>query len=190
MKIQILNEDPKIVLNRNFLNEEEVNFLLSKNNFERSTVIGEYKDSLTANARTSQTYQDNKDEFREIRKKVYSFLNSIGFNYAFENYEGMQLIRYEKGQEFINHYDFLNFDPNNKKYDNERVGTVIIYLREPIEGGRTIFNKLDVSVTGHPGDLLFFRYDSNLRNDTLHTGEKVLEGVKIIATMFIREKRW
>lgn len=188
--MKILNQDPFIAFKEDFLTSDELLFMLNKNTFEKSTVFGNGNKVEIANARTSETYQDLNDDLRPIREKVFNILSSVGFDYPFENYEGMQLIKYEEGQEFVNHYDFLNIDPNNKIHKNERVGTVIIYLKQPISGGRTIFNNLDIAVESKNKGLLFFRYDGKSRNETLHTGEKVLEGTKIIATMFIRESRW
>jgi hypothetical protein len=182
MDYKILNEKPQIILKKSFLNESEISRILENNRFSKSTIVKDGVVSISER-RTSETYEDKKGELKFLAKKIFKFLISIGFDYSPNNYENIQLIKYEAGREFKTHHDFLSVQ-------NDRVGTVIIYLKKPIEGGKTIFDELDIQVEGDPGDLLFFRYDNDLKEKTLHSGEKVLEGTKIIATMFIRGSKF
>lgn len=188
---KIINENPLIVLKESFLSEKEINLLLEIKHFVPSRTIGAGQQKGTiSNFRTSKNYFERNNEFYNIKQKVFDFLKTLNFNYGFENYEKLQVLKYEVGDVFNNHHDYFNFSLNDsdKIEENERVGTVLIYLKKPKQGGETYFNKLNIKVSGNPGDLLFFRYDNLLRDLTAHSGEEVLEGEKIIASLFIREE--
>lgn len=183
MEFKLLFEDPQIILKKSFLNKEEISLLLGVKKFSKNkaVIIGE------GSQRNSKSYFEKNEEFLSIKKKIFNFLSSIDFDYPFENYEEIRIIKYEEGQQFTRHYDFLNQNPEEKTHYNDRVATVLIYLEEPEIGGKTIFNDLDIEIIGESGDLLFYRYDTPLKFQTAHTGEKVLKGTKIILGVCIRE---
>jgi hypothetical protein len=183
---KILNKDPQIILELSFLNQEEIFLLLNIEEYSKNKVVMIGSDSV----RNSKTYIEKNNEFNSIKRKIFNFLNSIGFDYDFKNYEEIRIIKYEEGQEFTRHFDFFNQNPNADQVYNDRVATVLIYLEEPIKGGKTIFNDLNIEVSGEAGSLLFYRYDTPLKFQTAHTGEKVLKGTKIILGMCIREKEF
>ena len=186
MEFKLLNNNPQVIFKESFLTKEEISLLLEIKDFSKNKAvrIGE------GSERSSKTYFEKNQEFISIKKKIFNFLSSINFNYSFENYEEIRIIKYEEGQQFTRHYDFLNQNPKESTVYNDRVATVLIYLKEPEEGGKTIFNDLNIEVTGKSGDLLFYRYDTPLKFQTAHTGEKVLKGTKIILGMCVREKTY
>lgn len=186
MKLKFLNNNPQIILKESFLNEKEISLLLGIKNFSKNKAV---RIGL-GSERSSKTYFEKNEEFITIKKKIFNFLNSINFNYSFENYEEIRIIKYEEGEQFTRHYDFLNQNPKESLVYNDRVATVLIYLKEPEEGGKTIFNDLNIEITGKSGDLLFYRYDTPLKFQTSHTGEKVLKGTKTILGMCIKEKTY
>lgn len=186
IKIQVLNKNPHIVLKKSFLSNKDIQTLLEVNEFSKSK--GVVIDSNSQ--RNSKTYREKNNEFISIKKKIFNFLKTLDFNYSFNNYEEIRIMKYEEGQQFTRHYDFFNQDPKEKLRYNDRVATVLIYLKEPEEGGATKFNDLNIKVKGKVGDLLFYRYDNDLKFQTSHTGEKVLKGNKIILGLCIREKEF
>ena len=66
--------------------------------------------------------------------------------WPYENGEGLQVLRYRHGAQYVPHYDY--FDPAQPgtprilQRGGQRVGTIVMYLRTPERGGATIFPML------------------------------------------------
>lgn len=110
-------------------------------------------------------------------------------------FEPAQILRYEVGQEFVPHVDFL--DPDRPGYANElarqgqRIATFLIYLNEDYEGGETVFPSIDVNIRGRTGDALFWaNLDQQHRPDPLtkHAGLPPTSGEKWVFSQWIRER--
>ena len=109
-------------------------------------------------------------------------------------FEPTQVLRYEVGQEFKPHYDFL--DPGNLAYGDQarfgqRIATFLIYLNEDFEGGETDFPKVEIRYRGRAGDAIFFaNVDGAGRPDplTLHAGLPPTSGEKWILSQWIRDR--
>ena len=99
--------------------------------------------------------------------------------------EPLQLLRYKIGQQFRPHVDAISGD-------NRRPFTVLLYLNDGYAGGETLFVRTGLEVKGRTGDVLVF---SNLGEDgsaeplSAHAGLPVREGIKFIASRWIRERR-
>ncbi len=99
--------------------------------------------------------------------------------------ESLAILRYRPGQQFRLHSDTL---PSTR---NQRVATVLVYLNEGFEGGRTTFPAYRLDITPRAGDAIVFRnVDSNGAPDPTkrHSGEPVLRGTKWLATRWIRAR--
>jgi hypothetical protein len=109
-------------------------------------------------------------------------------------FEPTQVLRYEVGQEFKPHHDFL--DPGNLAYGDQarfgqRIATFLIYLNEEFEGGETDFPKVEVRYRGRTGDAIFFaNVDGGGKPDplTLHAGLPPTSGEKWILSQWIRDR--
>ena len=105
----------------------------------------------------------------------------------YEQGEPLQLLYYERGDEYRPHLDAL---PGEK---NQRIMTVIIYLSDSYEGGQTHFLRTNFSFKGRKGDALIF---ANVLSDgrpdplSIHCGKPVLSGTKLIASRWIRQARF
>lgn len=113
-------------------------------------------------------------------------------NWPVENGEGMQVLHYRAGAEYKPHYDY--FDPAEPgtptllRRGGQRVGTLIMYLNNPVSGGGTSFPDAGLDVLPQRGHAVFFRYDRpSPATRTLHGGAPVVEGDKWIATKWLRE---
>lgn len=105
----------------------------------------------------------------------------------FDQGEAMQILRYQPGQEYRPHLDFV------RASDNSRVLTALIYLNEDYEGGETFFLKTALKVKGRKGDVLVFRSaakDGGPDPLSEHAGLPVTSGTKYLASRWIREKSW
>ena len=107
--------------------------------------------------------------------------------------EFLQLLRYQNGQEYRPHRDYLPpslITPLEDGGAGQRESTVIVYLNDVENGGETEFLELDKKIVPKMGRVLAFR---NLHTDgspdtrTLHAGLPVTSGTKWIATMWIHE---
>jgi prolyl 4-hydroxylase len=105
--------------------------------------------------------------------------------------EGMQVLHYRPGAEYKPHYDY--FDPAQPgtpailQRGGQRVGTLVMYLNDPVRGGGTTFPDLGLEVAPVRGNAVFFSYDRpDPATRTLHGGAPVLEGEKWVATKWLR----
>lgn len=75
-----------------------------------------------------------------------------------------------------------------KKFGGNRIGTLLVYLTDDFEGGSTSFPNIPASFRPRAGDAVFWRYDE-CPPWALHSGQPVTSGHKMIATVWIREKK-
>ena len=116
-------------------------------------------------------------------------------NWPVEHGEGLQVLRYGPGTEYKPHYDY--FDPHQPgtasllARGGQRVGTVVMYLNEPQQGGATIFPDVGFEVAPQRGNAVFFSYARpHPGTRTLHGGAPVRAGEKWIATKWLREREF
>ncbi|MFD1611749.1 2OG-Fe(II) oxygenase [Sphingomonas tabacisoli] len=98
--------------------------------------------------------------------------------------ESLQVLRYGPGQQYRPHLDAV------PGLDNQRAWTMLVTLNEGYEGGETVFPDSEIRLRGRRGDAFLFRnIDSDGRPDrtSLHAGAPVTEGVKLIASRWIRQ---
>jgi prolyl 4-hydroxylase len=106
---------------------------------------------------------------------------------AVDQGEPLQVLRYSPGQEYRPHFDALPAG------ENQRIVTVLVYLNAGYEGGETEFSRTGVRFAGGTGDALLFRNAlPNGAPDEMsqHAGLPVRSGEKLIATRWIRERRF
>ena len=111
------------------------------------------------------------------------------------NGEGLQVLHYQPGAEYKPHHDY--FDPAQPGMaavlarGGQRVGTLVIYLNTPEQGGATTFLDVGLAVAPIKGNAVFFSYDRPHANTrTLHGGAPVLAGEKWVATKWLREREF
>ncbi len=111
----------------------------------------------------------------------------------FENAEPLSLLRYQPGQEYRPHRDYLapSFlaTPEGQRL-GQRTHTVFVYLTDVAQGGETDFPGLSVRIRPQQGRAVMFRnVDGDGRPDprSLHAGMPVIEGEKWLGTLWLRE---
>jgi prolyl 4-hydroxylase len=124
-----------------------------------------------------------------FRNKTKRFLESNGLDFNIE-YEDIQVAKYDKDGYYHHHFDGDDCDDACPR--NQRIATMIVYLKEPEHGGETDFPELKKRVKPKKGSALFFWVADpttrKLYKETLHAGMPVKKGEKIIATQWIRSK--
>jgi hypothetical protein len=111
-------------------------------------------------------------------------------------FEPAQIMRYQVGEEFRPHHDFLDpahggHGPQLARF-GQRIATFLIYLNDDFEGGETVFPKTGFRYRGRRGDaLLFANVDAATRAPdplTLHAGLAPTRGEKWIFSQWIRDR--
>lgn len=104
-----------------------------------------------------------------------------------ESGEPLHILRYLPGEQYRPHLDAL------PGVGNQRHWTALIYLNKGYGGGETRFDMLGIAAKGQIGDALVFRdVTADGRGDprTRHAGLPVTDGVKWLATRWIRQRRY
>ncbi|HJV82831.1 2OG-Fe(II) oxygenase [Noviherbaspirillum sp.] len=189
---------PRIVLLGNVLSHEECDLLIryGEQRLERSPVVADKDGSNEVTAyRTSRGAMLQRGE-TELVARIEARLAAL-VHWPVENGEGMQLLRYEKGNEYRPHFDW--FDPalpgprKHLERGGQRVGTIVTYLSDVEQGGGTSFPNLGLQVQPKKGCSVFFANTDPYGTPdqkTLHAGEPVEKGVKFIATKWLREREY
>lgn len=110
--------------------------------------------------------------------------------------EALSVLAYRAGDQYRAHFDFLTDDNGPASADlarrGQRIATTLVRLNDGFEGGATVFPRLGISWKGASGEALTFR---NVRSDgngderSLHAGEEVTSGMKLMASLWLRERQ-
>lgn len=189
-------QHPRVVVFRSLLSDDECEALieLARPRLSRSeTVVNRTGGSEVNAARTSQGMFFTRGEgelVRAIEARIEALLN-----WPAERGEGLQVLRYGVGAEYRPHFDY--FDPGQPgsqpilKRGGQRVGTVLMYLNTPQEGGATTFPDAGIEVQALRGNAVFFAYGQpSPLTRTLHGGAPVTSGEKWVATKWLRAGRF
>jgi len=111
------------------------------------------------------------------------------------NAEPFAMLRYRHGQEYREHYDFINPDSGEAGQEiskkGQRLATIFCYLNDVAEGGESHFPKLNYKVKPKQGRAVMFRNATDEVTpifDSLHASLPVVEGEKWLATLWLRSK--
>jgi TPR repeat protein len=114
----------------------------------------------------------------------------------YENGEMLSILRYDIGQEYTPHFDFLGSknDPA-AQYETagQRVRTLLVYLNTDYDGGETEFLSNRLKVKGNVGDAVLFHNVDAAGNPDLssrHAGLPVTRGTKWLASKWFRERAY
>ncbi|WP_200844002.1 2OG-Fe(II) oxygenase [Pantoea sp. 18069] len=187
---------PRVVLFGQILSDAECEALIAaaRPRLSRSLTVETASGGEEINAdRTSDGMFFQRGELplvQQLEERIARLLN-----WPIENGEGLQVLRYGRGAEYKPHHDY--FDPTEPgtasivRRGGQRVGTLIIYLNEPMQGGATIFPEVPLQVVPQRGHAVFFSYDRpDVTTRTLHGGAPVILGEKWIATKWLRQGRF
>jgi hypothetical protein len=184
--------EPPVKILENFLASEDCKYLIETYDskvFSSRVVINTADGKSmpdTHSSRTSSTFFIPNDDkvIVELRKKVSDFLSVDS-----KNIEGIQFLRYRKGERYLWHHDFLK----GENITNQRTDTIIVYLNdlEETDGGATGFFHYKMKVCPKEGRGAWFKNcDANgqLIKESLHAGEEILTDItKYALNIWIRQ---
>lgn len=112
-----------------------------------------------------------------------------------ENGEGFALLRYQVGQQYLPHCDWIDPEREATRADlarwGQRIATCVVYLNDGFEGGKTEFPRLGLELRGGVGDA--FIWDNVLPSGavdplTLHAGRPPTQGMKYLLSKWMRDR--
>lgn len=109
--------------------------------------------------------------------------------------EPLIFYRYQTGEEFKWHHDYVVSDANSVKEElavfGQRVRTSVLYLNDQFSGGETRFKHWNKAIKPPRGAMVTFNNltsDGTPLRESLHAGSPVTEGEKWVATLWSRQK--
>ena len=188
--------NPRVVVFGNLLSDEECDALIAaaEPRLARSLTVATQTGGEEVNAdRTSDGMFFQRGEgplIQRIEARIARLLR-----WPLENGEGLQVLHDRPGAEYKPHYDYVNpgepGTPTILRRGGQRVGTLVMYLNTPQQGGGTTFPDVHLEVAAQRGNAVFFSYERpDPSTHTLHGGAPVLAGEKWVATKWLREREF
>lgn len=196
VRVLLSMRNPRVVVFGDFMSDAECDELvaLAAPRLARSETVDISTGGSEVNeARTSRGMFFGRGE-AELLRRIEARIAAL-VHWPVENGEGVQVLHYRPGAEYKPHYDY--FDPAQPgtptilKRGGQRVGTLVMYLNTPQQGGGTTFPDVQLEVAPIKGNAVFFSYDrADPSSRSLHGGAPVLAGEKWVATKWMREGRF
>ena len=186
----------KINVYEDFLTKEECNVIieLARPLLERSGVVQE--NSISDDRTSTGVFLDTN--MHPVLEKISKKVSEIT-NIPIENQEDIQVVNYQKGQYYNEHYDQC-FEDTKECEENTKSGrrknTFFIYLNNVEEGGFTGFPNISKKVIPKLGRAVswnnILESDGNIINDpcSLHIGIKPDKGEKWALTVWSRDRKY
>ena len=197
-KLLFVCDKPVVAIMDHFLSAQECEALIAvaDSKLEEATVVdpatGNHVQHQHRTSRNAAFARGENDLIRTIEARIAQTIA-----WPVENGEGLQVLRYDLGGEYKAHYDY--FDTKSagglKHLENggQRVGTFLIYLSDVEGGGGTRFPSMHFEVRPKAGMALYFANmltDGSVDPKSLHAGVPVTEGVKYLASKWLRERQY
>ena len=171
------------------LSEESEHLLkLAENLFIRSETKALNGTDVQIAGRTSQSAYLHKFKndtiISGIIKRLCNYLNNT---VTPENFEGLQVVKYEPGNFYRGHHDFFKHETIEKL--GQRKYTFFGYLNDDFEGGETEFPKLKIKIKPVKGALAFWVNcitERDCYDESLHGGLPPTKGIKYGLNIWIK----
>ena len=183
-------DGPWIVQFENFVSEEEAQVLIdagSRKGYARSADVGEEnpdgtheenvnKDRTSENAWCDESLCNEDPIILPVIERIANVTET-----TVANSEHLQLLRYEPGQFYKQHHDYIEYQ--QELPCGPRALTLFLYLNDVEEGGGTRFPKFDITVQPKKGNAILWPSvldDEPEKKDprTDHEALEVTKGIK------------
>ena len=181
-----------------FIKDHEIEEIkrLSKGKLKRATVFGEHG-IIESDVRTSSTCFENIRD-NPILKNLTERVSKVS-KYPIKNQEELQIVHYNNGEYYKQHFDDCWENSKACNDDHKRGGhrmmTALMYLTDVEGGGETSFPALGIKVKPKKGRLALFqptvkKKDGKVVNHpcSLHAALPPTKGEKMTTTIWSREK--
>jgi prolyl 4-hydroxylase len=210
LKLTVTSVAPRVLEIDNFLSEFECRFLIQaakQKGLHASTVEGASGvDTQTRSSDTAWLSRQSNSIIDNIYRRAADVLQiseslmrhasphheKIASHHSIS--EEIQLVRYQKNQEYTPHHDFI-YPSITNRHQPSRFATLLMYLQEPKKGGETTFPR-SIQSTNHEGltvtpkigkAILFYNMlpDGNVDDLSQHGSKAVEKGEKWIANLWV-----
>ncbi|KAL7567681.1 hypothetical protein ACA910_012020 [Epithemia clementina (nom. ined.)] len=192
-----IKDGPWVVVLDDFMTSEECDTLRdlgATEGYQRSEDVGERKFDGTFSSKQS-TGRTSSNAWctmacweHNVTKAVHDRMERL-LQIPTGNYEYLQLLKYEVGQFYETHHDYI--DHHLERFEGVRILTIFLYLNDVEEGGGTNFpNNYNMTVEPRKGRALLWPSVLNENPDkkdlrTEHQALPVLSGIKYGANAWI-----
>lgn len=190
---ETISHNPRVKVFHDFLSADECEALIreGEGGLSPSMVIGKDGKSESSAARSSSgTFLTTHSELLRVIERRIARVTML----PVENQEALYLLRYEKGQQYQLHPDYMSTETWPaadlvNRMGGQRVATFLMYLNDVEEGGGTRFAKGGIQVKAKRGQALFWYNlyaNASVDPNSWHEGLPVEKGIKFVATCWIR----
>ena len=137
--IEQISWSPRAQVYHNFLTPEECDHLIAIARPKMS--VASVVDKKTGASKPSDVRTSTGHFLRRAEDPVVKRIEERIAAFAMipvDHGEGIQILRYERGQKYDPHFDYFT-DDENVKHGGQRVATVLMYLSDVERGGETVF---------------------------------------------------
>ena len=186
---------------KNVLNKEECDIIMqiSKNRLVRSSVISNNPISDIRTSKNTFLHKSNeKLPINDILEKIDNLTVKISGK-PIENQEPLQVVKYDKDQQYKSHYDCCvphesELCIEDAKKFGYRHSTFLLYLNDVEHGGETEFPLLKYKFKPKMGCGIFFfnlvKDESKFHVLSKHAGLPPLQDEKWVCNKWVRTKRY
>jgi len=124
---------------------------------------------------------------QDVREALLNRIASLT-NLPVENQEKPEIIRYNVGQHFSSHYDFLP----RVNAGGQRIFSVVVTLAAPDKGGELVFQAAKLRFTPERGKLVMWRNadeTGGILRESMHASFRVIQGTKWSLVTWVRAQR-
>ena len=192
-----VSNTPIVDLLQNFLTAEDADnvIAIAAGRFKPSTTLTNNA-NIRSNDRTSSSVflNSSNDAANQLLIKIKK-MAAAAAGVAQTYMEPLQVVKYEQGEYYREHYDYLDADSGEVKEFGQRTLTILVYLNtlEDSQGGGTRFHVLEHTVKPVKGNALLWHNVLAIGQTdprTLHSGEPILQPgvVKYAMNIWFRNK--
>lgn len=195
-EVEMLRTQPRILALRKLFTADECVYVSLKGlpMLRPARIVGRDGSSTVDAMRSNETAKFGLLE-ADVVVQSLDLRVAAALGHPAENGEGFALLRYQVGQQYLPHCDWIDPEREATRADLERwgqrVATCVVYLNDAFEGGTTEFPKLALEFRGNVGDA--FTWDNVLPTGavdplTLHAGRPPTQGMKYLLSKWMRDR--
>lgn len=183
INIVMVRYNPDIYIFDDVLSNEECNIIIEK-----------YIDNLSDSLISGTMIGKNANDFMTIIED--RIMKLVGWD--IDKTEPFNLMRYKESAEIIPpHYDWFDFTNTEirKAFSSggQRVGTIIQFLTDIVEGGRVEFPKLGLSIAPKAGRMIYIsniNKEGKVDENSFYGENNVMTGHKFVLYKYLRENKY
>lgn len=193
---QLRHEQPRIVALPGLLTADECIYVALKGlpMLRPAQVVGPDGRSVVDPIRSNETAKFGLLEADAVVQSL-DLRVAAALGHPAEHGEGFALLRYQVGQQYLPHCDWIDPQRDATRADlarwGQRVATGVVYLNDGFEGGATAFPALGLELRGGVGDAFLWhnvRPDGGVEPRSLHAGRPPTQGMKYLLSKWMRDR--